>query len=37
MSETKPREPLLLSPLDDEPVIENLPEPIPLTPEQMRA
>src|SRR5712691_8342000 len=34
---TKPREPLLLSPLDDEPVIENLPEPIPLTPEQMRA
>ena len=37
MSETKPREPLVLSPLEDEPAIENLPEPIPLTPEQMAA
>src|SRR5712671_2806805 len=37
MSETKTREPLLVSPLEDEPVIENLPEPIPLTPEQVAA
>ena len=37
MSETKVREPLVLSPLEDEPVIENLPEPIPLTPEQITA
>src|SRR5204862_220889 len=37
MSETKTREPLLLSPLEDEPAIENLPEPIPLTPEQLAA
>jgi len=27
----------VFSPLEDEPVIENLPEPIPLTPEQVRA
>ncbi len=27
----------MFSPLEDEPVIENLPEPIPLTPEQVRA
>ncbi len=37
MSETKTREPLVLSPLEDEPAIENLPEPIPLTPEQLAA
>src|SRR5713101_7567311 len=37
MTETKTREPLVFSPLDDEPAIENLPEPIPLTPEQMMA
>ncbi len=37
MTDTKTREPLELSPLEDEPAIENLPEPIPLTPEQMRA
>jgi hypothetical protein len=37
MSETKTREPLLFSPLEDEPAVENLPEPIPLTPEQMAA
>src|SRR6266849_1373754 len=37
MKETKPREPLVLSPLEDEPVIENLPEPVPLTPEQIVA
>ena len=37
MTETKTREPLVLSPLEDEPVIENLPEPIPLTPEQIVA
>src|SRR6266851_1144437 len=37
MIETKAGEPLVFSPLEDEPVIENLPEPIPLTPEQMRA
>jgi hypothetical protein len=37
MSETKTREPLVLSPLEDEPAIENLPEPIPPTPEQLAA
>jgi hypothetical protein len=37
MSDTKTREPLLLSPLEDEPAIENLPEPISLTPEQLAA
>ncbi len=37
MIETKTREPLVLSPLEDEPAIENLPEPIPLTPEQAAA
>jgi hypothetical protein len=37
MIETKTREPLVFSPLEDEPTIENLPEPIPLTPEQMMA
>src|SRR6266851_9566962 len=37
MTETKTREPLVFSPLEDEPVIENLPEPIPPTPEQIRA
>ena len=37
MSETKIREPLVFSPLEDEPAIENLPEPIPLTPEQLAA
>src|SRR5712692_7113662 len=37
MSETKRREPLVLSPLEDEPATENLPEPIPLTPEQIAA
>jgi len=31
MSKTKVREPLELSPLDDEPASENLPEPVPLT------
>src|SRR6266705_1071183 len=36
MSDTETREPLVFSPLKDEPAIENLPEPIPLTPEQMR-
>src|SRR6266568_5415032 len=36
-SDTKPRERLLFSPLEDEPAIENLPEPIPLTPEQIVA
>jgi hypothetical protein len=36
-SETKTREPLLFSPLEDEPEIENLPEPIPLTPAQIVA
>src|SRR5216684_2296478 len=35
MTETKTREPL--GPLQDELPLENLPEPIPLTPEQMRA
>src|SRR5712691_3907542 len=37
MSKTKVREPLELSPLEDEPASENLPEPVPLTPEQMAA
>ena len=37
MSETTTQEPLALSPLEDEPKIENLPEPIPLTPEQLAA
>jgi hypothetical protein len=37
MSDTKTGEPLVLSPLEDEPAIENLPEPIPLTPEQLAA
>ncbi len=37
MIETKAGEPPVFSPLEDEPVIENLPEPIPLTPEQVRA
>ena len=37
MTETKTREPVLLSPLEDEPAIDNLPEPIPLTPEQIAA
>jgi hypothetical protein len=37
MSETTPRDPLVLAPLEDEPEIENLPEPIPLTPEQLAA
>ncbi len=37
MSETKGLEPRVLSPLEDEPRIENLSEPIPLTPEQMMA
>ncbi len=36
MSETKTREPLLFSPLEDEPV-GNLPEPIALTAEQLAA
>ena len=35
MTDTKTREPRVLSPLEDEPAIENLPEPIPPTPEQM--
>ncbi len=34
MSETKTREPLLFSPLEDEPA-DNLPEPVALTPEQI--
>ena len=37
MSETRTREPLVLSPLEDEPATENLPEPIPPTPEQLAA
>ena len=37
MTETKTREPLVFSPLEDESATETLPEPIPLTPEQMRA
>src|SRR6266581_5322351 len=37
MTDTKTREPLVLSPLEDEPAIENLPEPIPLTAEQLAA
>jgi hypothetical protein len=37
MTETTTRDPLLFSPLDDEPTAENLPEPIPLTPEQLAA
>src|SRR5229473_1804853 len=37
MTETKTREPLVLSPLEDEPAIENLPEPVALTPEQAAA
>jgi len=37
MSKTKVREPLELSPLEDEPPSENLPEPVPLTPEQIVA
>ncbi len=37
MTNTKTREPLVLPPLEDEPATENLPEPIPLTPEQMAA
>jgi hypothetical protein len=37
MSETKTREPLVLSPLEDESAIANLPEPTPLTPEQIMA
>ena len=37
MSKTKVREPLELSPLEDEPASENLPEPVPLTPEQIVA
>ena len=37
MTETTTREPLVLSPLEDEPAVENLPEPIPLTPEQIAA
>src|SRR6266567_7680785 len=35
-SDTKPRERLLFSPLEDEPAIDNLPEPIPLTPRTTR-
>jgi hypothetical protein len=35
MSETKPREPLVLSPLEDEPASKNPPEPVLLTPEQL--
>src|SRR5216684_234493 len=35
MTETKTREPLVFSPLEDEPASENLPEPIALTPEQL--
>ena len=37
MTETKAREPRMFSPLEDEPAIENLPGPIPLTPEQLAA
>ena len=37
MSKTKVRETLELSPLEDEPASENLPEPVPLTPEQIVA
>jgi len=37
MSERKVREPLALSPLEDESASENLPEPISLTPEQLAA
>ena len=37
MIETKAGEPLVFSPLEDEPAIENLPEPIPLTLEQAAA
>src|SRR5712671_1839801 len=37
MTETQTRELLLLSPLEDEPASENLPEPVPLTPEQIAA
>jgi len=37
MTETKTRELLLFSPLEDEPAIETLPDPIPLTPEQLSA
>src|SRR6266851_2355430 len=37
MIETKAGEPLVFSPIEDEPVIENLPEPIPLTAEQLAA
>jgi hypothetical protein len=37
MIETKTREPLLFSPLEDEPTVEKLPEPIPLNPEQLAA
>ena len=37
MSETKPREPLVFSPLEDEPAIEDLPEPVALTAEQVAA
>ena len=36
MIETKTREPLLFSSLDDEPT-DNLPEPVALTPEQLAA
>ncbi len=37
MMETKTRESLVFSPLEDEPASENLPEPISLTPEQLAA
>jgi hypothetical protein len=37
LSETKTEEPPVFSPLEDEPPIENLPEPIPLTSEQLAA
>src|ERR1700730_15449845 len=37
MIETTTQEPLVFSPLEDEPAIENLPEPLPLTPEQLAA
>src|SRR5258707_1332419 len=37
MIETKAGEPLVFSPLEDEPATENLPEPVPLTPEQTAA
>src|SRR6266568_660165 len=36
-SDTKPRERLLFSPLEDEPAIDNLPAPIPRSPEQLAA